>query len=86
MKAQCSKILNTGNQCSFPQNKNSEFCKRHSKVLMVDNEANTSTCVLHDVCTNTKDDYHSNVSIVEETILNMLNEISTLDAYIEELE
>ena len=74
---QCEKILSNGKQCSFSKHAIGEFCRRHSapiKVLSVD------------ASTNTSHDYSDNLTIAEETIINMLADMTRKDKYIEQLE
>lgn len=74
---QCEKILSTGKQCSFPKQSTGEFCKRHSNMTKV---------ILVDASTNTSQNYHDDLTTAEETIINMLSDLSRKDKYIEQLE
>ena len=85
-REKCSKVLSSGKQCSFTKIYNSEFCKRHTEDQKCDTSTNTTIVISEDASTNTVQDYHSDLTLAEETIINMLKEISDKDTYIAQLE
>ena len=86
-KEKCEKILANGKQCLFPRQKDSSFCKRHcEKTKFVDAEINTIQCMTNTISTNTSSVYNDELKIAEDTIVNLLNEISSRDEYIKQIE